>query len=50
MHPEIIVPVLMSCALLWWIGRSMGWTTRLMVVAITLVAIVAILLVEKAIQ
>jgi hypothetical protein len=50
MRPEIIVPVLMSCALLWWIGRSIGWTTRLMVVAITLVAIVAILLVEKAIQ
>ena len=50
MHLEIIVPVLMSCALLWWIGRGMGWTTRLMVFAITLVVIVAILLVEKAIQ
>ena len=47
---NIIVPVLMSCALLWWIGRGMGWSTRLMVVAITLVAVVAILLVEKAIQ
>lgn len=50
MHLEIIVPVLMSCALLWWIGRGMGWSTRLMVAAITLVVIVAILLVEKAIQ
>lgn len=50
MRPEIIVPVLMSCALLWWIGRSMGWTRRLIVVAITLIAIVAILMIERAIQ
>lgn len=47
---DIIVPVLMGAALLWWIGRGMGWSTRLMVAAITLVVIVAILLVEKAIQ
>jgi high-affinity Fe2+/Pb2+ permease len=50
MRPEVIVPVLMGCALLWWIGRGMGWTTRLMVMTITLVVIVAILLVERAIQ
>jgi hypothetical protein len=47
---EIIVPILMSCALLWWIGRGIGWSTRLMVAAITLVIVVAILLVERAIQ
>jgi hypothetical protein len=47
---EIIVPILMSCALLWWIGRGIGWSTRLMVAAITLVIIVAILLVERAVQ
>lgn len=50
MHPEIIVPLLMGCALLWWIGRGMGWTTRLMVITITLVVIVGILLVERAIR
>lgn len=50
MHLEIIVPVLMSCALLWWIGRGMGWTTRLMVVSITLVLIVAIVMIERAMQ
>ncbi len=50
MHLEIIIPLLMGCALLWWIGRGMGWTTRLMVVTITLVVIVAILLVERAIR
>ena len=47
---EIIVPILMSCALLWWIGRGIGWSTRLMVAAITLVIIVAILLVERAVR
>lgn len=47
---EILVPILMSCALLWWIGRGIGWSTRLMVAAITLVIIVAILLVERAVQ
>ena len=50
MRPEIIIPVVMSCALLWWIGRSMGWTTRLIVVSITLVLIVAILFIERALQ
>ncbi|MDB5503513.1 MAG: hypothetical protein JWR89_3415 [Tardiphaga sp.] len=50
MRPDIVIPVLMSCALLWWIGRGMGWTTRLLVAAITLVLIVAILLVERSLQ
>lgn len=50
MRPEIIVPVLMSCAVVWWIGRSMGWTARLMVVSIALVLIVAVLMIERAIQ
>ncbi|MEA2822508.1 MAG: hypothetical protein QOJ86_4512, partial [Bradyrhizobium sp.] len=31
MQLDIIVPVLMSCALLWWISRGMTWTTRLTV-------------------
>ena len=50
MRPDIVIPVLMGCALLWWIGRGMGWTTRLVVAAITLVLIVAILLVERSMQ
>ena len=50
MRPEIIVPVLMSCALLWWIGRSMNWITRLIVIAITLVIVVGVLIAEKAMQ
>ena len=50
MRPDLLIPLLMSCALLWWIGRGMGWTTRLVVAAITLVLIVAILLVERSMQ
>jgi hypothetical protein len=45
---DIIVPVLMSCALLWWVSRGMGWTTRLAVTAITLAVIICILLVERS--
>ena len=50
MRPDLLIPLLMSCALLWWIGRGMGWTTRLVVAAITLVLIVTILLVERSLQ
>jgi hypothetical protein len=45
---DIVVPVLMSCALLWWVSRGMGWTTRLAVTAITLAVIICILLVERS--
>jgi hypothetical protein len=45
---DIIVPVVMSCALLWWVSRGMNWTTRLVVTAITLVVIVCIVLFERA--
>ena len=44
---DLIVPVLMYCALLWWIGRGMSWTARLATVAVTLVLIVIVLLVER---
>jgi hypothetical protein len=44
---DIIVPVIMGCALLWWVGRGMNWTARLAVAAITLVAIVGVVLFER---
>ncbi|WP_167558551.1 hypothetical protein [Bradyrhizobium canariense] len=47
MRPEIIVPVVMCCAMLWWIGRGMSWTARLAVTAITLVVIICVLLFER---
>jgi hypothetical protein len=45
---DIIVPVLMSCAMLWWVSRGMSWTTRLMVTIVTLVLIICILLFERS--
>jgi hypothetical protein len=45
---NIIVPVVMSCALLWWVSRGMSWTTRLMVTAITLAVIIAVVLFERS--
>lgn len=48
MQLDLIVPVIMSCALLWWVSRGMSWTTRLMVAAITLALIICIVLFERA--
>jgi membrane protein CcdC involved in cytochrome C biogenesis len=45
---DIIVPVLMSCALLWWVSRGMSWTTRLVVTAIALAVIISVLLFERS--
>lgn len=50
MRSDIVIPVVMGCALLWWIGRGMNWTTRLVVGVIALVAIVGILLFERSLQ
>ena len=44
---DIIVPVLMYCALLWWIGRGMSWTARLAAAVVTLALIICVLLVER---
>ena len=48
MQLDIIVPVVMSCALLWWVSRGMSWTTRLVVTIITLVVIICIVLFERS--
>jgi hypothetical protein len=45
---EVIVPVLMSCALLWWVSRGMSWSIRLIVVAVTLAVIIVLVAVEQA--
>ena len=45
---DILVPVLMSCALLWWVSRGMTWSTRLAVIAVTLVVIVAVVAFERS--
>jgi hypothetical protein len=44
---DIIVPVLMYCALLFWIGRRFSWTQRLAITAATLTLILIVVLVER---
>jgi 1,4-dihydroxy-2-naphthoate octaprenyltransferase len=48
LRPEIIVPVIMGCAMLWWVGRGLDWTKRLVAVAVTLVVIVLVVLFERS--
>lgn len=45
---NIIVPVIMSCALLWWVSRGMSWSVRLTVAAITLVIIIGVVAFERS--
>jgi hypothetical protein len=45
---HIIVPVIMSCALLWWVSRGMTWTRRLAVAAVTLVVIFCVVWFERS--
>ena len=45
---DIIVPILMGAALLWWIGRGMGGRAMLMATAATLAVIVGVLLFQNA--
>ncbi len=50
MSLEIIVPVVMATALIWWIGRSLSWTTRLVTAAVTLILIIIVVAVERMSQ
>jgi len=44
---EILVPALMGCAMLWWVGHAMSWAARFAVSAITVVLIIAVLLLGR---
>jgi len=46
---DTLIPVLMSCALLWWVSRGMTWAARLAVTAVTLVIIICAVLIERSI-
>jgi hypothetical protein len=48
MQLDRIIPVVLGCAMIWWIGRRMSWTRRLVVTAITLVVIIVILWFERS--
>jgi hypothetical protein len=45
---DVIIPVLTSCVLLWWVSRSLSWTRRLVAAAITLMVIICVLLFERS--
>jgi len=45
---DIIVPVLMGAALLWWIGRGMGVRAMLIATAVTLSVIAGVLVAQNA--
>ena len=47
MRPDIVIPVLMGCALLWLIGRGIGWSAKLAVAAVTLALIAGVLWLER---
>ena len=47
MRPEIIVPFVMYCALLWWVGRGLSMTAKLATAVVTLALIAVVLLVER---
>jgi hypothetical protein len=44
---DIIVPVLIYCAILFWIGRRFSWTQRLAIIVATLTLILIVVLVER---
>jgi hypothetical protein len=44
---DIVVPVLMYCALLVWVGRGLSWTARLATAVVTLALVICVLLVER---
>lgn len=45
---DIIAPVAMGCALLWFISRHMSWSKRLAIAAITLTIVLCIVALERA--
>jgi hypothetical protein len=44
---DLLVPALMYCALLWWVGRGLSWTAKLATAVVTLVLIVVVMMVER---
>lgn len=45
---DLLVPALMYCALLWWVGRAFSWPVKLAAAVVTLGLIVLVVLVERA--
>lgn len=45
---DIVIPVLMCAALLWWIGRGLSVQSMLIVTVVTLAVIVGIIFFQNA--
>ena len=44
---DIVVPVVMYCAMLWWLSRRMSWARLLVITAVTLALIFVVLAFER---
>jgi len=44
---DLLVPALMYCALLWWVGHGLSWTARLATAVVTLALIAIAVTVER---
>ncbi len=47
---DILVPVLMGVALMWWIGRGMSLTAQLITAAATLILVIIVVAAERALR
>jgi hypothetical protein len=47
---DVVMAVLMYCALLWWVSRGMSWTARLATAAVTLALIFCVVLLERGLR
>jgi hypothetical protein len=45
---EIIVPVVMATALLWWVSRGLSRTQRLVAAAVTLAVVILVVLADQS--
>lgn len=50
MQLELIVPVLMGCVLIWWIGRTLSWFAKLVSAALALLIVALVLGFERYLQ
>ncbi|WP_156639774.1 hypothetical protein [Bosea sp. PAMC 26642] len=45
---EIVIPLLLGVSLIWLIGRRIPWNAKLLTLAVTLAAVVLIVLLERS--
>lgn len=45
---DIIVPLVMGAALVWWVGRGLSWRHRLVAAAVTLAVIAMVVWADRS--